>query len=374
MNMKSFLINASNLKAGGGLQVADSICGQLNRFSQHFFIVVLSSFLNITWERIIDYKNVVVYNYDIPNSFRTIVLGRDQYLDQLVEKYNIDAVLTIFGPSRWKPRVPHLSGFALPQLVIPESPFFMRMGGLERMKWVLWCAIRKWSFKRSANWFWTENLYISRRLETLFHTDNVYTVTNYYNQVFDCPDKWNRSIVLPAFDGTTCLSVSAPTTHKNFGIIAEILQHLSKNHPSFNVRFILTFDEEQWSFPKEVRNSIVFVGKTDVSECPFLYEQSDIMFMPTLLECFTATYPESMRMSVPIITTDMEFAKGLCGDAACYFRATDAADAAEAIFKVATDQAFAKQLVENGKRQLLTYDNYEQRAEKLITILEEISR
>jgi glycosyltransferase involved in cell wall biosynthesis len=98
------------------------------------------------------------------------------------------------------------------------------------------------------------------------------------------------------------------------------------------------------------------------------------MFLPTLLECFTATYPEAMRMEKPIITTDMEFARGLCKDAACYYSPVDAAEAAEAIYKVATDKEYAARLVKNGKKQLQAFDNYEQRAEKLIKILEEIAK
>lgn len=371
--MKTFLINASNLKAGGGLQVADSICGQLNRFSQHKFVVVLSSYLDKTKERIIDYENVTVYNYNIPNTFRTIVLGRDQYLDQLVEKHNIDAVMTVFGPSRWKPRVPHLSGFALPQLVIPESPFFKRMGVFERMKWFFWCAFRKWSFKRSADFFWTENQYISKRLAILMKTNNVFTVSNYYNQIFDDGGKWSRSSTLPIFDGITCLSVSTYTSHKNFEIIEEVVRCLRQKYPSFNIRLVLTYDDNEMNVSEDVKKNILFVGKKDISEIPFLYEHSDIMFMPTLLECFTATYPESMRMGVPIITTDMEFAKGLCGDAACYYSAVDPVAAAEAIYRVATDKEYAAQLVANGKEQLKKFDNYEQRANKLIKILEEIT-
>ena len=121
--MSTFLINASNLKQGGGIQVADSICGQLNRYGQLRFVVVLSSYLDKTKERIRDYKNVILYSYDIPNSFSSIIMGRDTLLDGLIVEHKVEAVLTVFGPSRWKPKVPHLSGFALPQLVIPESPY-----------------------------------------------------------------------------------------------------------------------------------------------------------------------------------------------------------------------------------------------------------
>lgn len=147
--------------------MADSVCGQLHRFQHHHFIVVLSSFLGTTKAKIKDCKNVEVLDYTIPNTFQSIVLGRDKFLDGLVADNKVDAVLTIFGPSRWRPRVPHLSGFALPQMVIPKSPYFQRMNRKDRQKWNLWCMIRKWSLKRSADCFWTENPYISDRLEKL---------------------------------------------------------------------------------------------------------------------------------------------------------------------------------------------------------------
>ena len=369
-----FLINCSNLKAGGGLQVADSICCQLYKFHKHHFYVVLSDYMEDTSQRINGCKNVTVFSYTIPNDLSTIILGRSKFLDDIVSSQNINAILTVFGPSRWKPRVPHFSGFALPQLVIPESPYFGRMGIIELLKWKLWCKIRQWSLKRSASFFWTENPFISDRLAKLIRPNNVFTVSNYYNQIFDDEKKWNRNTILPSFDGTTCLSVSTYSSHKNLEIIEEIVRYLSLKHPSFRVRFVLTIDSDEMKMSEGVKENVIFVGKKDISEIPYLYEQCDIMFMPTLLECFTATYPEAMRMHKPIVTTDLEFARGLCGDAACYYSAVDSEAAAEAIYKVATDKYYSKKLVKNGEKQLLTYDNYEQRAEKLITILEEISR
>lgn len=384
-----FLINCSNLKAGGGLQVADSVCCQLGKYSQYSFVVVLSPYMKDTEGRLKDLRNVESFTYEVPNSLKTIVLGRDAFLDSLVEKKGISAVLTVFGPSRWSPRVPHLSGFAMPHLVIPESPYFTQMSLIVRIKWYFWCLFRKWSFKKSANYFWTENPFISIRLERLLgvrhnckETDcsskissghkQIITVSNYYNQVFNDPQSW-RSHPLEPFDGVTCLSVSAYYPHKNFPILVETARFLRQIHPEFHFRFVLTFDEDNMAVPEELREHFVFTGKVDVSECPDLYRQSDVMVMPTLLECFSATYPEAMRMEVPIVTTDLEFARGLCGDAACYFSAVDAQACAEAIYKVATDKEFAQQLVSNGKEQLLKYDNYQQRADKLVRVLEEIA-
>ena len=151
-----------------------------------------------------------------------------------------------------------------------------------------------------------------------------------------------------------------------------VAEYLEREYPNFNFRFILTCDKAPFQLPEHLNRHFVFVGKVDVSECPNLYEQADIMFMPTLLECFTATYPEAMRMGVPIVTTDLEFARGLCEEAACYYSAIDAEAAADAIYKVATDKVYSSKLVANGKEQLKKFDNYEQRADKLIGILEEM--
>ena len=154
-----------------------------------------------------------------------------------------------------------------------------------------------------------------------------------------------------------------------------IAEYLCQKYKEFKFRFVVTVDEIDFPpIPNTLKKYFLFIGKVRTSECPILYKKADIMFMPTLLECFSATYPEAMRMEVPIVTTDLEFAHGLCGDAACYYDALDAEAAAEAIYNVATNKEYAKQLVSNGKKQLQKFDNYEQRAEKLIHILEAIAK
>jgi glycosyltransferase involved in cell wall biosynthesis len=362
-----FLINASNLKNGGGLQVAKSICEQLHQYVNHHFIVVLSTYIND--EHISASKNVEVFKYNIPQNVKSVLFGRDAFLDGLVVDKRVDAVLTVFGPSLWRPRVPHLCGFARAQLLKEVNPN-VRPTIKEWFVYKIWT----WGFRKSSTVFYTENPYISEMLPRLIKGTKVYTVSNYYNQVFDYPEQWRREIELPSFNGTTMLTISITGRYKNLGIMVPIAEYLEKELPEFNFRFVLTIKDAPFQLPEKLRNHFVFIGKVDVSECPNLYEQADVMFMPTLMECFTATYPEAMRMEVPIVTTDLEFAHGLCGAAACYYSALDAKAAAEAIYKVATDKEYAQKLVTAGKEQLGMYDNYKQRAEKLINILEEISK
>lgn len=363
----TILLNCSNLKAGGGLQVADSICCQLNRFPQHRFVVVLSSQLEGTKSKIADYQNVETYHYDISNSLRTVLLGRDKFLDALVQEKCVDVVLTVFGPSRWIPRCNHLCGFARAQLLLKVKGYRLKIK--DRLAYAVW----GWAFRRCSKVFYTENPYISQMLPRLLGDVKVFTVTNYYHQVFDQPERWKRTINLNANANekmVTMLTVSSTATHKNLEIMVPAAEYLEQHYPNFKFRFVLTCDHAPFELPEKLTKHFVFICKVDVEECPNLYEQADIMLMPTLMECFTATYPEAMRMGVPIVTTDLEFAHGLCGDAACYYEATNAEAAAEAIYRVATDKEYARSLTAAGKLQLQKFDNYEQRAEKLVRILE----
>ena len=368
----NILINASNLKAGGGLQVADSICRELWRFSQHHFIVVLSSYFGDTCAAVEKMSNATLYSHDVKSDVATTMRGRDEYLDNLVKEERVDVVLTVFGPSVWIPKVPHLCGFARAQMVIKESPFYTQMEKKQLLIQRLRYGIRESAFKRCSKYFYTENPYISTRLEKMWSGKKVFTVTNYYNQVFDYPEQWKEKL-LPEYDGITLLTIATPYPHKNMAMAADAAKLLRDQHPELRIRFVFSIERNELRADLNgIEDCFKFVGKVDISECPSLYQQCDIVFQPTLLECFTAAYPEAMRMERPIITTDLEFARGLCGKAAEYYSAIDAQACADAIYKVASDKLLRERLVAEGKEQLKKFDNYSQRAEKLIKLTEEI--
>ena len=365
----NILINCSNLKKGGGLQVADSVCSCLNTIPQHDFFLVLSSCMDDTADRVSEYKNVTVVRHDIRNSWYTLFWGRDKAMDNLVTRHNIGGVLTIFGPARWKPKCKHLCGFARSHLVLNDSPYFQRMSWKELMIEKARNLYLYYYFKRGVPAFWTENPYISEKVKHLFPTIKAYTVSNYYNQVFD-DENTQIEHALPSFDGCTLLSINAPYPHKNLAIAIEVARYLKKHYSEFSFRFVFTVTENDLPpIPSYLREHFCLIDKVSVAECPSLYRQADIMFQPTLLECFTATYVEAMRMQVPILTTDLPFAHGLCGNAAVYYSPLDAEDCAKSIYKMAVDTSFQDYLVGEGIKQLKSFDNYNRRAEKLIDLI-----
>lgn len=375
----NILINATTLTAGGGVQVGDSIFRELNKANKHHFYVVYPSELEQSAKDIEGYGNVTLCRYDniwvkrgVLEKIHIFLTGRDSFLDDIVKNNNIEAVFTIFAPAIWKPRCLHICGFARSQLLISDSPFWKNMNRYRRAKIKIRVKMKLYIFRRGVDIFYTENQYISLKLKSIYKNLNVYTVTNYYNNVFDKPESWDCSIILPPFEGVTMLTISANYVHKNLPIIIPTIHYLKGKYPGLRFRFVLTINEEQFpALTEEEKKHVLFVGPVKISQCPYLYGQCDIMFLPTLLECFSASYAEAMRMNVPILTTDLEFAHSLCGEAAKYYSAMSSDALGDAIYELSSMPELRAQLIANGVKQLQTFDTYEERAQKLIGIVEQ---
>lgn len=368
----NILINATILTLGGGTQVGDSIIRQLPMYKMHNFVVVYPNQMIDTAEHVKKFDNISVVHYNMPKYYLGLVTGRNKFLDDLVNINHIDAVITIFGPSRWTPKVFHLCGIARPHLAIKDSPYWDMLSLSQLIKSKIYYKFVAHSFKKCADAYFTENPYISASVQKLFPKAKVHTITSYYNQIYDFPEQWDRSIKLPEFRGITLLTIAANYPHKNLKIIAPTIHYLKKTHPDLIFRFALTVNEgEIKNLDAEASKHVVFIGPVKINQCPYLYEQSDVMFLPTLMECFSACYAEAMFMERPILTSDLDFAHGLCSNAAAYFNPTSVEDLGEAIFKLSQNITLIENLVANGKVQIKNFDTYKDRVVKLIKIVEE---
>jgi hypothetical protein len=73
------------------------------------------------------------------------------------------------------------------------------------------------------------------------------------------------------------------------------------------------------NIPQQYQHRIINVGPIKVNQCPALYHFCDALFLPTLLECFSASYVEAMYFKKTIFTSDLSFAHTVCHDSAFYF-------------------------------------------------------
>lgn len=368
------LVNCSNLKKGGGLQIAHSIITELEFYKKHdIYFIISNSLEEYFGDDSYTLKNLNFYRHDIHPNICLSLTGKEPYLRKIEEKINPDIVFTVFGPSYWKPKNKHLCGYAKPQYIYSESPYFSNINLFKSLKIYLKKIFHLYDFRKFNDALVTESKSVSEKVQNLLIGKLVFTVSNTYNQIFDDPTKWDNGIKLPEFDGVTLLTISANYLHKNLTIIPKVYKYLKIKYPDFKVRFVTTVAENE--FPKltsSEKNGLIFLGKINIIQCPYLYQQADFMFLPTLLECFSASYPEAMKMEVPILTSDLPFARGICGDAAVYFDPISAQNIGDTIFSLATNKALRSELVEKGKNRLVTFGTSEKRVQKYIEILENI--
>lgn len=365
------LINCSNLKVGGGLQVAHSFLYEILSNTEHKFIVVLSDFLKYQINETDFPKNFIFINYSIKPSVWKAIFGEDKFLDEVEFKYNPDVVFSVFGPTYWQPKAQHICGFAKPDYIYKDSPYFKQISLYQKLKLKAMEFFHMFDFKNNNECLITENPDVTRILKQKV-TQSVYTVTNSYNQIFDDESKWDRSLKIELPKETIkLLTISANYPHKNLAIIKKVIPILRQDFPDFSFHFFLTIDRKEFGINEndELNENITFLGKVAIKQCPPLYQQVDFMFLPTLLECFSASYCEAMVMQRPILTSDLPFAKGICGRAASYFNPINPIDIANKIVDLASNPNLQNQLVNLGKEQLKTFDSSQIRAKKYLEII-----
>jgi glycosyltransferase involved in cell wall biosynthesis len=148
--------------------------------------------------------------------------------------------------------------------------------------------------------------------------------------------------------------------HKNLGVIPEIARRLQTRLPGRRFQFVLTLPRDGHAWQSLARRA-ERLGVSDyvlnhepvpIRGGPALYRTCHISFLPSVLEMFTANYPEAMAMGLPIVTSNLDFARDVCQNAALYFDPRDPDDAASQIVKLAQDPVLWRGLVDDGRRRL----------------------
>ena len=73
------------------------------------------------------------------------------------------------------------------------------------------------------------------------------------------------------------------------------------------------------------------VGTIKIDQCPKFYQLLDALVFPSLLECFSASPIEAMKMRTTVIASNYPFVTEVCQDAAFYFDALDINSIADTI-------------------------------------------
>lgn len=325
------MVNASNLYVGGGVQVGISVLKEFFELNVNFIAAVSP----VIYAQIADDLKEKCFLIEKSPSGLFNVASR-RMLDFLVAEWNVKKVFTVFGPSYWTPKkVEHTVGFALPWLIYDKKYIFRKLKLKQKIKHLILQFIQPFYFRKNADKIIAETEDARLKCSSVvgFPIDKVFCIPNALNAKFyqenNPSENIKKALPLKNKGDVWLLTIAHNYPHKNLDVIAELLKLL----PS-NFKFVLTIsDEFLKDFQGIDRSRLVFLGSVNVEDCSYLYKVSDAMFLPTLLECFSASYIEAAYMRKPIFTSDLSFAHTICKDGAFYFDPYSAMDISRVIKK-----------------------------------------
>ncbi len=368
----NIIVNTTNLKKGGGLQVAISFIYECRNFTQHEYHVFLSPQMNALIDQSLFCKNFSFYNFDNPSRF--ILFDKTiKMLNETEQKIAPDCVFSVFGPTYWKPKSKHVMGFANGLYLYSDLPYMQNMQGLEKFKFNLIKFYHKYLLNNNADIYVLQTQDMKKRFSKFINKpiDSMSVISSKYDSVFEKEIK--ELNLLPSKDKNEFwfVTISAYYPSKNLEIINELVKIIKEK--KLNIKFVLTFPHEiiKDKFEKS-KEYIINLGPVKLEECPYIYSKADALFLPTLVESFTASYPEAMIMKKPILTSNYSFATTVCQDAALYFNPYDVNDIIQNMILISSNEKLCAQMVAQGLVEVEKLPSSKDRAEEYLKLCKKV--
>ena len=365
----NIVINAASIFKGGAEQVAHSFIIECIHHSEHSYTVLLRNNIatQLDFEQFPD--NFSFINVpERPGKSIFQVWKSNRWFDRLAKEIRPDAVISTGGHGFWKPKVPVVGGFNIPHFIYPESPYFNQIGVKKKGYWWLKKQFDLFFYSRlDAIVVQTED--VKRRLKRLIPDVPIHAVSNTVNAEFLKQNELESGLPPREKGEFRFLTLSANYPHKNLSIIHDVVREL-KRRCRKEFKFVVTLPDDIYNTFRETDTDahIINRGPVPIKQCPALYIDSDAMFLPTLLECFSASYAEAMKMERPILTSDLGFARTVCEDAALYYDPMSPGDIADRVLELADNAVLQNKLKKRGLELYEQLNSPAERADKFISI------
>lgn len=350
--MTNILVNGLKSKVGGGKVIFDTYLRLLleSQPQDRYFVLTPDRNEYVSFES----QNVRII--DVPawahSNLATLPLYKF-LMPRVLHRYNIDAILN-FGDIVIPTNVPQVYNFDWAFAVYPDHMIWKNMAPLENALFKVKLHFFE-AYLPHATIIMAQTDAMKMRLEARHPRSNVVVVPA-AAALGDANAAGAGSFDLPS-DRFRLVYPANYYPHKNIDILATVAAELKARNTKASI--VLTIDPEEHEgaarFLERLRRRslddvIINVGRVPAERIPALYQVCDALLMPTLLETFGLPYAEAMHYGKPILTSDMDFAHAVCGDAALYFDPLDPFSIVAAIERLRSDQGVLASLVERGKQ------------------------
>ena len=355
---------------GGAVQVANSFINEINQIDTNNEYLVCYTKLSLPELDAAKFsKNFkfILFEWSpaiLRSRFTTI-----KKLNETEKYFNPDLVFTVFGPSYWHPKTKHITGFADGWVYNPNSIAFSKLSFISKIKRKVLSKIKTYFLKKNAIHFILETNDAKEKVTKYLKIEpsKISVVPNTYNGLFN--NLINEKNINMNNSSFKLLTLSAFYPNKNLEIINDIIEFIPEE---LDVKFYLTLPNDIFNTKFIKSDKIINLGVQHIKDCPQLLYSCDVMFLPTLLETFSSSYPEAMVMNKPILTSNYSFARSICGDAAEYFNPLIAEDIAKKIINLVGNVKRLNELADLGRKKVIDFPSSKQRANQYLSIFHEI--
>lgn len=353
-------ILAHGQRVAGGLSGGRNLLAAIGRVApQHHYLMTIAAGLGFE-EICADIPHCETVVYELRGGlFRRWWLERFG-LRRAIEPFRPDILLALANRGICNPPCPQV-------LVIRDAHYsyprrhYGNISIATALKW----KYNVWHMRRvlrSTDMLWSQTPVAERRLVQTFNFPGPTAIMSNAVSEFTAGGQAEQGLpraLVPYADRTKLLCLTRFYPHKNLDSIVTMMRQFPQELE--DVVAITTVDQDQSPAAArflrsldhpDVRGRIVNVGPLPQSALAGYYRNCQALFLPTLLESFSATYLEAMHFGVPILTSDLDFARHVCADAAVYFDPWDVHSMKDAIVRLRADANLREELIARGSERL----------------------
>lgn len=379
-----YLFNCTTNQVGGGVQNALNFCRHVESDLSSRWVLAVSEAVGEQLGQAAQTNHPICVFEQSPARSRKA--RKD--LERLVSTVSPRAVYTMAGPAYIRIDPVHLMGISNPYITHAQADAFRAGRTIAKAASAFTATVYRSAWARRAD-YWVFQTGSSRdgfvrRLrvpkEKTFIVPNA--LGDSFRDLSECRKHLGSSIGDEDRRRRTVFCPSAAHPHKGLELIPRVAERLSANGGA-NVTFQVTLPprsaiwrrlQEEWVRTATGGATLVNLGPFEYDQGPSLYLVTDCVFVPSILEVFSASYLEAMATSRPLVVADKPFSREVCGSGAYYFRAGDPNGAAGALMR-ALRESKEQATLRSAKQHvaLQPYLDYSSRFERVRTVLASVA-
>ncbi|MBN2693528.1 glycosyltransferase [bacterium] len=380
----NILVNYLPVDKGGGLQNAVNFWrASLKNSDDNWFALARKESPIVNLEQNSNHKIIAL---NVPKSYILRLIYDQITINYYAKKFNIDVIFTIVGPGPLISPYTKINGWHDAFMVYPESKAWRNFSLKSRISLKLKYQYTKLVLKQADKISVQTDIMKKRMIDIakidenrIFITPNgINTFTN--DEYFS--EKHEKDF-LKVQDKIKLLLLAEPAPHKNFEYLFDIAKILKNREKVENIVFIISIDENSNSlaqnfikkvYQERLEKLFLFIGKVKHREIKTLYNKIDAVFLPTLLESFSANYAEALFFKKPIFTSDLDFAKGVCGEFAIYFDPFNPLDGLNKILDFYSDNEIKERYLKKIESYSIKYPDWDEKFDKYYQEIKSIKK